>query len=341
MAIWDGSSLSTDALSSAVNKWDSLNFSPIVVKRNALFYAMLGLSGLSGNVEVPNWNKLFSTDYEPSGNNLNVRMLGELETISTLADANQTDAVSWNNNPNAIGGATFAWTHYSHNEAVRDSEFDLIKGNEARTESYMQDMLSRLAESRRDTIGTAINSTSDQARTTLGGWEYAVDATGTYGTLTRAGDNPNWSGNETDVGGDGDLDDIDAMKLDILQDGGNPTVGLAPKVPFKKLKQELRGYAAAVPSSWRFYEGGGLVHYDGTTFAFEHRMTATVVGMLTPETFRLYRQAPEGESAFEVIDQKIMKAILKGAKLGFAFRDWTAFICRHCGANGKLTGWTS
>lgn len=342
MAIWDGGSLNTNELASNTNKWDSLNFSPIVVKRQMLLYAMMALRGLGGNAEIPNWNAVFSDPLVDGGNNLVVRLLGELETISTLADANETDAVAWNANTNRFGAAVFAWTHYSHNEAVPDHEYDLIRGNEAKTESYMQDTLQALAESRRDTIATAINSTNNQARTTLGGWEYAVDSTGTYGTLTRAGDNPNWSGNETDVGGDGGLDDLDDMKLDVQQDGGNASVGVCGKVPFNKIKRETRGYTAALPTSWRFWEGGGLLHYDGTTYGFEHRCTSTVCGLLTPSTFAFYRQAPlDGDAAFEVLDQKIMKAVLKGAKLGFALRDWTAFVCRHPGANGKLTGWTS
>ena len=338
MAIWDSTALNTDALSSAINKWDDLNFVPSIVKRNALLYAMMGMSGASGNTEVPNWNSLFKKDFQVQGNNLNVRLLGELETISTLADASQLDAVSWNNNPNAIGGAVFAWTHYSHNEGVRDSEYELIVGNEARTASYMQDVMERLKLSRQDTIGTAINSTNDQARTTLGGWEFACDSTGTYGTLDKA-QNTFFAGNETDVAGAGDLDDLDAMKLDILQDNGNPTLGLAPKVPFNKIKQEIRGYAAAVPSSWNMYQGGGLLHYDGTTYAFEHRCTATVVGLLTPEHWRYYRKNDGAEVS--VISKEVMNALLKGAKLGFTLREWTAFICRHPGAQGKLTGWTS
>lgn len=339
MALWDGSSFATNYAASAVSKWWDLNFSPIIVKRNALLYAMLGINGFSGNQDVPNWNSLFSKDYQVQGNTLIVRLLGQLETINTLADANSADAVSWNANADRFGAAEFAWTHYSHNESVPDYEYDLIQGNEARTASYLQDTLRALSESWRDTIGTAINSTNNQARTTLGGWEYAVDSTGTYGTLTRAGQNPAWSGNETDVGGAGDLDDIDAMKLDIQYDGGAPTLGICAKVPFNKIKQELRGYTAAVPSSWNFYEGGGLLHYDGTTFAYEGRCTSTVVGLLTPSTFRYYQKGNGLE--FETIDEKTMKALLKGSKLGFALRMWNAFVCKHPGANGKLTGWTS
>ena len=337
MAIWDSSGLNTDALASAVNKWDDLNFVPAIVKRNALLYAMMGLSGV-GDTEVPNWNGIFKKDFQVQGNNLNVRILGELESISTLADANQADAVSWNNNTNRLGAAVFAWTHYSHNEVVRDSEYDLIKGNEARTASYMEDTMQALRYSRQDTIGTAINGTNDQARTTLGGWEFAVDSTGTYGGLVKSS-NTFFAGNETDVAGAVDLDDLDALKLDILQDGGNPSVGLANKVPYNKLRQEARGYAQAVPSSWRMYEGGGLLHYDGTTYAFEHRMTATVIGMLTPEHFRLYRKDDGAE--ISVVPENVMKALLKGAKLGFTIREWMAFICRHPGAQGKLVGITS
>lgn len=340
MAIWDGTSLNTDALSSNVNKWMELNFTPIVVKRNALLYAMLGLNGPIGlNAEVPNWNKVFQKDYQVQGNNLVVRLLGELETINTLADANQLDAVSWNNNPNAVGGAVFAWTHYSHNEAIQDSDYDLIQGNEARTANYMEDVMTRLKFSWQKAIGDAINSTNNQARTTLGGWEYAVDATGTYGTMTRAGDNPDWSGNETDVGGSGDLDDLDAMKADIQADGGNATVGVAAKIPFNKIKQEQRGYAAAIPNSWNLYNGGGLVHYDGTTYALETRCTSSVVGMFTPEVLRLYMKNEQMQ--ISTIGKEIMEALLKGAKVGFAIRAWMAFVVKHPGACGKLTNWTS
>jgi hypothetical protein len=340
MAIWDGGSLNTDALSSNVNKWMELNFTPIVVKRNALLYAMLALKGPLGlNAEVPNWNSVLSKDYQVSGNDLVVRLLGELETINTLADANQLDAVSWNNNPNAIGAATFAWTKYSHNEAIRDTDYKLIVGNEARTNSYIEDVLTRLKFSWQKAIGDGINSTNNQARTTLGGWEYAVDSTGTYGTLTRAGDNPDWSGNETDVGGAGDLDDLDAMKADIQADGGNATVGVAAKVPFNKIKQEQRGYAAAVPDSWRMYDGGGLVHYDGTTYALETRCTSTVVGMFTPEVLRFYMQ--DEKMQIKTIGEEIMHALLKGASVGFSIRAFCAFVIKHPGACGKLTGWTS
>jgi len=339
MAIWDGSALNTDALSSAVNKWMELNFTPIIVKRNALLYAMMGLNGLSGNTEVPNWSSLFKKDYTVQGNSLVVRLLGELETINTLADANQLDAVSWNNNPNRFGAAVFPWTHYSHNEAIQDSDYELIQGNEARTASYMEDVLTALRLSWQNTIGTAINSTNDQARTTLGGWEYGVDSTGTYGTLTRAGQNDNWGGNETDVGGPGTLDNLDDMKVDILADGGSPTVGTANKIPFNKIKQELRGYAAAVPDSWKFYEGGGLVHYDGTTFAYESRQTASVVGMFTPDALRFYQKGETTEVS--TLDQKVMEAVLKGAKCGFAIRQWNAFVVKHPGSCGKLTNWTS
>lgn len=338
MAIWDGSALDTDALSSNVNKWMDLNYVPIVVKRNALLYSMMGINGPGGNAEVPNWNSLISKDYTVQGNNLVVRILGELETISTLADANQLDAVTWNNNPNRFGAAVFPWTHFSHNEAIRDSEYDLIKGNEARTNDYMQDCLNALVESWRDIIGTAINSTNDQARTTLGGWEYAVDATGTYGTLTRAGQNPNWSGNETDVAGALSLDDLDNMKTDIQADGGSATIGLANKVPFNKIKAETRGYAQAVPSSWKMYEGGGLVHYDGTTYAYESRCTSTVVGLFTPSTLRYYQKDEKTE--VQTLSQEVMMALLKGAKVGFAIRQWNAFVCKNPGANGKIVGVT-
>lgn len=339
MAIWDGSTFNTDALASATNRWMELNFTPIVVKRNALLYSMLGLDGASGNKEVPNWNNVLKKDYEVRGNNLVVRLLGELETINVLAAANQTDAATWNNNPNALGAAEFAWTSFWHNEAVTDRDFKLIRGNEAKTASYMEDVMQRLRLSWQDTIGTAINSTNAQSASALGGWEYAVDATGTYGTLTRAGDNPNWSGNETDVGGAGDLDDLDAMKADILQDGGNPSVGVAAKVPFNKIKQEMRGYACAPPESWKFYEGGGLVHYDGTTFAFEHRCTATVVGMFTPDALRFYMD--DQGVAIDVLPKEVMKATLKGCSLGFAIRAFAAFVVKHPGACGKLTNWTS
>ncbi len=341
MAIWDGGTLNTNALASMVTKYDSLNYEKIIVKRNALFYAMLGMS-YEGGIPVPNWNSLIKKDYQVQGNNLTVRLLGELETYTTLADANQYDAVSWDSNDNAVGAAQFAWTHYSKNFAVQDSDYDLIKGNEARTVNFSQEVMDRLIETRRDILGTAVNSTNDQARTTLGGWEYAIDSSGTYGTLTRAGQNPNWSANETSLAdGDGGLDDIDAMRADIDHDGGNPSLGLAPKVPYNKLKQELRGYAQAVPTSWTMYEGGALIHYDGTTFALEDRCTATVVGMLDPSTFRFYRKGDGSDNAISVMGEELMMAILKGAKLGFALREWTAFINRNPGKNGKITNWVS
>src|SRR3990167_2008840 len=297
--IWFGTDLNTTALSSNVNRWMELNFTPWVVQNMGFLYSMLGITGMGQAAANPNWSKIFSKDYESRGNALVVRGLGELDTISGLADANQTDAATITWNQDDIGGAVFQWSHYNHRVPIVDSQYKLIRGDTARTMGFMQDKLEALKWAWHTALANAVEGTDNQLRATVGGWQWAVSdgvSTGetgyaTYGTIDRSDSgNTFFRGNTTVLGRDLELKDLDGLKADIVIDGGRPKVGLAGKTPYNKIKGEQRGYAAANPINWTMYKGDTPVHYDGIDYCLATRGSDTVLGMFTPESWRQHAQ---------------------------------------------------
>lgn len=333
MALWQGTTLNTNNLSSAINKWWSKNFIPMVVKNNGLLYAMKGKEGAPTS---PSVGSRFEKHNAITGNAINVRLLGELETFTGIADASQADADTLANNSNFLGAATFEWSHFFKNEVFVESEMRLIRGDEAKTASFMQDKLQKLVFSWEATVGNGINSADAPARTTIGGWRYAVDDSATYdayGTITRSdsgnADFRSYVMTQSEL----TLEHVDDCILEIIKAGGRPDVGVGGKTPYKKLMQELRGYTVYSSEMWDKFNTLPKIGYSGVMFVYDHRGSDTDLGILTASSWSMYEDA-DGISQNGLVPTYDRK----GATHVLPLNMWLQFICRCPSHNAKIMG---
>lgn len=338
MALWNGTTLNTNALSSNINKWFSNNAIPMVVKRNAFLYALknkeTGPYGMAGS--------RIKTAKMVNGNALNVRLMGKMPTFTGLADANQTDALSISWVTDAFGAANFAWSHFYHPEPIVMSELKLIRGDEARTNGWLDDIMMKVTRGWEATLGDAINGTNTAARTTIAGWRWGSSdgvstgetAYATYGTLDRSDSgNVDFRGNVRYLtGGDLKLDDFVALKTDILADNGNPDFSVVGQTGFLKLEQEIRGSVQIPNKDWDAYRGDKMFSH-GIAICFESRCGTTELGMFDSEALTLFLD----EDGVNSSGLKDAAAIYKGVEYILPVHVWSQFVVTNPSNTGKIT----
>lgn len=338
MALWAGTALNTNALSSAVSKWWSVNAIPMVVKLNGLLYAM---TGKTGSITSAAGKRNFRIESGISGNKLNVRLMGSLAAPAGLPDANQTDAITLTNDNDIFGAAEFEWAHFYHPEPIVASEYELIRGNEARTASFMQDKLEYVRKGWENVLGNGINSNDAPARDKIGGWRFAIeDGTNPsdnngdhkYGTIDRSdAGNADFRGYQKSNVGALTLEDVDEVYLNVVKNGGEPDVGICGVTPYKKLLEELRGYTTYTDSTWDKFTMP-KVGFMGMHFVMDQRAGETQMGLLSSKSFTLYLSGdtPKIHEAFQ----------WKGVKFVLFLDTWVQLVCVCPSWNGKLSGIT-
>lgn len=297
MGLWNGTALNTNILASSVPKWWDEKGFPMVVKGNGLLYFMMGKSGMSEN---PNGSGIIKVPKEISGNKLNVKLFGTLDTWNVLAEADQDDVVSLTNDTDYAGAAQFDWVQLSLRTPVVHSELRQIRGDEARTASWIEDRMMLATRGLENAIGgssgtSGINGNAAPSTSALGGWIYGVDDSATYdayGTITRsdAGNVDFRSGVATAGGGTGslELNDIDLATLDISKNGGKADVAVVGTVGFNKLRGgELRNYVQYNSDVTRKFPTQTL-EYGNLTILFDHRCGNSDMGIFSSEALRFY-----------------------------------------------------
>src|SRR5947199_5780584 len=171
--LWTGTSLNNNVLAQVFNQLYNTKAIEMVRKENGLLYAILGKSWRDAN---PKTGVKFERMEKITGNSIEVKLLGVLDTISTVADgsaelATQTPTYT----SNMFGSATFDLTHYAQTKGIPSSEYNRIQGKEAKTLKYVDDVFNQVMLSLEKTIGDGINSTATNIpdRTHLGSWVYA------------------------------------------------------------------------------------------------------------------------------------------------------------------------
>jgi hypothetical protein len=276
-----------------------------------------------------------------SGNQIEVKLLGALDSISTVADgsaeiATATPAYT----SNMFGSATFDLTHYAQTKGVPSSEYNRIQGKEAKTLKYVDDVFNQLMLSLENTIGTAINGTAAPARTTLGSWVYAVSdgvSTGetgyaVYGLDRSDAGNIDYRSYVNITTGDLTLSKIRLVKNQNRIHGGKNQLGVCETSVYTKLQSLVEAYTVIESDAdWQQF-GGEYTQYGKTRFVLDQRSPTQTMGILDPESFVFY------QNMINFTEAGFIRAPHLVAGYVLPWECWTQLICVQPSRNGKLTG---
>ena len=337
MAIWAGSAINTDELTMVVNQVYNQKFIDQVTENQGYARYALGKPDREAGVRAPAFEKLKSY----TGKNIEVKLLGNLQQFDTLADGAPEVASTVGVVTEKYGAAEFAPTHFYKAHWVPKSQWKRFRGQEAKTLNFVQDEYDWLMKSWMDTLDTGMTSTNNQARATLGGWEYAVDDSTTYdsyGTITRSD-----AGNvdfRAYVKSSFGAFTLDALQVEVTTgrgNGANPNVAVAGEAVFNYFVKACRDEGTLINnygSNGRVEAGGTQFSWNGMDLLFAKRTTAGVLGILDSRTFFVYMDE-------EGMENEIMVDRSKKAALMFSMEAWVAQVCKFPKGNVKCTGITA
>lgn len=340
--LWTGTSLNTNRLSTLIDNFVNLKAIPAVARDVGLLYAFLGKPTQEHDTPIGGLN--FERLEKNSGDNVRVRLLGKVKAIQTVAnytdELNTRSVTSSADASTRIGAVAFPLTHYSDGEDVVMSEVDQFTGNEAKTESWMEEIAMQVIESYADTWATGLaNSTpATPSATALGTLSAAIDdgvTTATYG-IDRSDSAHTWFRSYVDsTPGPATLDRIRTCKAKIKEARGKADLIAAPTALWVKLASAVEGYTQVnYDKAWSEF-GGDHVRYAGMTLIQEHRMSSTSVYVMTSAAWLVVQKTVK---TFNV-GQLMVNPGLKGAYY-LPHSAYLGIFCRHCGQQAKLTGVT-
>jgi hypothetical protein len=175
MALYDNTLINTSLLSSVFNKLYSAKFVNVVRKKNGLLYAVLGKEETGATPGLESFENLNVTN----GNKIEVRTMGKLRTVATVADGSaEVGAATYTYDNNIFGSFVLDYTHFADILPIPESEFVKISGSEAKTASYIDDLFNHVIYSLENTMGNALTAYQATSASTT------VWSTGTTSVMT-------------------------------------------------------------------------------------------------------------------------------------------------------------
>lgn len=345
MAIWDDGGINSNETSFVFNRLYDKKSTAIVRKKKGFLYAALGKPNIGKGDKVPP----FERQRNITGNKIEVRLLGELDTPVALARANQLDDVTLTWNSDARGGSQFGVSQWPWTKPIVRSEIDRFRGDEAKTLSYLDEIFEEVMLSFEKAWSTALNQVGsinyNASESALGSYLYAIMGIDgawttnpdTYGDLNRQDSgNSDYRGYYLGSAGTLTLPKIFTAKLAIEDYGGNATAGFASSGVYSKINQLLENQVYVTYSEeWNQFSGSYL-KYNGTVFCYDPDTPSGYLSLITPESWRLYKRddAPFTEAGLVPAFWK------KGQPYVLPVNVWMQMICRHPAQNGILAGIT-
>ncbi len=329
--LWDNSQFNTTRSANLVNWVINRKAIAIATKWQGLLYAILGHPQVGKTpMDGLTWDRL----EHQTGKKIEAKLRADLEEVEPMAfGAPEVAGRVRAYNNNIFGNAEWDWTMYVHNHDIPKSDMDMIRGDEAKTESYITERLDHVLDSWHNRLGNDINTDQDQGADGYGGWPFAVSASGVYGTIDRdLAVNSNFRGNEVDCSSsDPSLSDLLSARLKAQVNGGNARLVLANEEHYQTLAEEIQNKhnPGIEPKDWvRF--GGEYYAYGKQILLLEQRAPSDEVGVLDPDTWCFTLK--EGSLSSEGVMRD------PGSEHGFVlpFDAYGGLVCKHPGANSKL-----
>jgi hypothetical protein len=340
VALWNGSSLNNNVLAQVFNQLFNTKAIEIVRKENGLLYAILGKSWQDANSPT---GVSFERLERISGNQIEVKLLGALDTITTVADGAAelaTSSPAFTNN--MFGSVTFDLTHYAQTKGIPSSEYNRIQGKEAKTLKYVDDVFNQVMLSIENTIGNGINATASNgpSRTVLGNWPQAVSdgvssgetAYAVYGLDRSDNANVDFRGSVGVSTGDLTLGKIRSLKNTIRTKGGKNQLGIAETSVFTKLQLLVEAYTEIESSQDWSQFGGEYVQYGKTRYILDQRAPTQQMAIIDPESWVFY------QNMINFTDAGFARAPHLVAGYVLPWECYCQLICLQPSRNGKLTG---
>lgn len=347
MAIWAGSNINTNETAMLFNQLATRKSISGIRKKNGFLYAVTGMDEPGA---TPGASAGFKRHTKVSGLKIEWRTQGEhigAPTFRTKASA--TDSVSLTHNANVWGGQEVMLAFLTDTIPIPHHELDRFRGDELKTENYLQDVYDAIELDIENKVGTQLAVTGatgipGQTDTDkLGSWPYAIegvdgawtDSSDDYGTLARDDSTNSWARGLVYASvGDLTLAKIRTAKNDIILNGGAPRFGVAGGTVYGRIEHLVEQYTQVMyDEKWSKF-GGEHVKYAGIAFTLDYYAPSGYLGIMDPETWHLW------ENDKMPFTKGVVNDPTKVATYVIQYTKWLQNLCLEPRKNAVLKGIT-
>jgi len=329
MALWDSTSINNQRLAKVFNHVWTQKAIPMVVKKNGLVKALLGGQEANHTSGLPK----FERSDIITGNKHEITLLGKLPTIGFVANGSAevgTYSLSYAND--YLGAATFDLAHANYKHPITSSELNQIRGNDLKGMKFMSTVQDMLMAAFEKALGQGVNSNTAPADNAIGGWQYAIDTSNSYGGINRAAaGNEDYRGVVVASGGTLTADNLQEALVGAKVNGGDPSIGVCSQTVYRRVNSLIEPYQTVEYDAEWGRMGSRFVEYAGVKFLLDSYAPSGVLGLLDPTSW-----------LFIMNDVAPTQGIIYHPSLEAGYilpvEAFVQFICKAPGHNAKITG---
>lgn len=335
MALWDGTTLNTNALAKLFNHVHTSRSVAIVAKATPLLNSFFGRPEKDGNSaynkKVGGWAK----SKVITGDKHEISLLGALHTPAPISDGvDELTVATISYNAARHGAVVFDLAHYGLVPGMPSSEYNRIRGSDAKTTSWAAEFYDEVKLSYDDVLSAELheNSTSaGPARSQFGSWVTAVDDGNTYGTVNRAdAANVDYRGIVSSGTGTLTVPKVQAMINQARVNRGKTKVGVMGLTIFNGWQQIIQPYSQATYSKNTAEWGSDHVMFAGVEWVLDPDCPAGLVGGFDPsEWIVITNDYPFTDGGLKK-DDHLKAGYIMNTEL------WCQNICRKPNSNWKM-----
>ncbi len=329
MALWNGSNINSNDVALAFNRMWWPNTIYFGRRLYGFWYAITGMNE-PGNYQDGRFG--VETMSEMTGNKLELSLVADVPTWDKIGFGQpELETLTHTYNDAEFGGIEFDATHYNRTRAIPWSDMQRLKGDNLKTESYLENVINVEAEGYVKTVAADIHGNTNQTDTSLLGLQYLVSTTTTYGLNRSDAAHADWRSYVTNGGALSNLDPIQLAQANIRNRMGSGAMILTGVTLYQKiqslLENELHGYS---DPEWSAFSGQ-YVRFGNSVMVMDGNTPSGYVYILSPEHFKL---AKSGEP---VDPSQLMWDPSRKSAYVIPMNALLAFGCKNPAAQGLLT----
>lgn len=290
--LWTGTTLNTNILSGVFNRIHNRKAIPMVTKATPLLYSLMGREGEDGrsayNKKLGGWMKKKNIH----GDKDEVRLRGALPTFASIADGTaELTLATIGYDSDHTGSAEFILAHYGYVHGVPSSEYMRIRGNEAKTESWIDETFDYIFDGAIKKYSADLHEDSTSAvpaRDQFGSWIAAVDDGNTYGTIDRTDSgNADYRSVVSSSVGSLTARKVQDVINQVKDNRGQVRVGVMNTTLFGKWQDIIQPYSQATYNKDTASWGSDHVYFAGVEWLQDRECPSGRIGLFTPKTWTL------------------------------------------------------
>ena len=332
MALWGPSGLNNNRVSLAFSKMTWNDIVSILARKYGFWYAIQMKQDIGTAWSIKDGKLAFDFMEEVTGYKQEITFRGKQAAPQKIGLGTPEVALRGTNyDSNIWGGFQFDLCHYLYHQDITISEYEQLRGNEAKTEAALEAYRDYIAEGYDELIAGDCHGNTNQSQTTILGLPFLVSTTSAYG-FDRADDAHIKFRSQVDDASSAALTKhmLGVNQKKCYDAGAEELMGLTNIENYQDISDLLEGAIRITgDSEWESFKGK-YCEYGGVKYVMDNRSAANTVYHLDPTQFKVTKNATPLNTTGIVLNPATQSSYILMTHL------WLSIACKRPFCQGSI-----